>query len=227
VSTTSDLPLVLVIDDVSPMVRLIELELGFQGFRTSSRLIQQNPVEEAESLQPNGIVLGSSLPSPAVYDVLQQLKRRVAAPVVFLHNGGSESDAALALEMGADETLAQPVRPDELGMRLRVLLSHDAPKGLDVRRGPLRIDVLHRIVWNGDAKRALATNEWTLLIALLQAESPMSAEALLRDTWGPEYAQERGFLKLWIDKLRINIGDDPRAPALILGDVNSGFALVR
>jgi DNA-binding response OmpR family regulator len=208
------------------MVRLIELELGFQGFRTQSLLINDNPVEAAQALNPDAIVLGSSLPSPQVYDVLMRLRQSVSTPVVFLHNGGSEADAALALEMGAAETLAQPFRPDDLGLRLRVLLHHQVPEGLQFRRGPLKIDVLHRIVWNGDEKKAVGTSEWALLIAMVQAQMPMGSTELLTQVWGPEYASHKHFLSLWIDKLRINIGDHPQAPTLVLGDLEHGFWLV-
>src|SRR5690242_4132150 len=88
--------LVLVIDDVSPIVKLMELELKSQGFRTASALIGDDPVGTAVSLRPDAIVLSSSLPAPPQYRVLQSLVSSVHAPVVFLHTAGNESDAAVA-----------------------------------------------------------------------------------------------------------------------------------
>src|SRR5215204_2879704 len=115
---SADLPLILVIDDVSPVVRLIQLELSTQGFRTRSVLMGDHPVEVAQELKPSAIVLGSSLPAPPVYEVLERLKRTVSAPVVFLHAGGNDSDAALALSMGADDMIGLPFTPEDLSLRL-------------------------------------------------------------------------------------------------------------
>src|SRR5687767_15897805 len=100
------LPVVLIIDELPPVVRMLELELGFHGLTTQSTLMSEQPVATAEQIKPSGIILGALLPTPECYDVLQQLKKRVDAPVLFLYGSGIEADGALALEMGADDVLA-------------------------------------------------------------------------------------------------------------------------
>jgi two-component system KDP operon response regulator KdpE len=224
-SQASDKPLILVIDDVSPVVRLIELELMTQGFLTTSVLVGEDPVGTASELKPAAIVLGSSLPAPPVYDVLMRLKESVSAPVVFLHAGGNDSDAALALDMGADDALGLPFSPEDLSLRLMALLGRGPPEGGKITRGSVTIDVLHRVIWRGDRKVALGTSEWALIIALAQSEEPMSAPDLLATVWGEDYRTELPFLRLWIDRLRAALGDEPSKPELILGDETAGYFL--
>jgi two-component system KDP operon response regulator KdpE len=218
-------PLILVIDDVSPVVRLIELELMTQGFRTQSILIGEKPVQSAIKADPAAIVLGSSLPAPPVYQVLVELKRSLSVPVLFLHAGGNDSDAALALDMGADDTLGIPFIPEDLSLRLRALLDQSLPEAAKIKRGPLTIDVLHRVTWNGERRIALGTSEWGLLLALIQQEKVVAADELLTSVWGEDYAEELAFLRLWTERLRINIGDDPDDPQILLGNEVDGYRL--
>ena len=223
--TSAGLPFVLVIDEAPPVVRMIELELGFQRLRTGSVLLSEGPVERAESLKPDAIVLGAPIPTPDVFEILTQLKQRVLAPVVFVSASGNGADSALALEMGADAILDRPFNPEDLGLRLRALLDHEVPEAAHIRRGPLIIDYLRRVAWNGERKLLLATNEWNLLLALAQSERVIPADDLLTKVWGPNYAGQMRSLDTWIGRLRVNIGDDPQNPSVILGDTTRGFWL--
>jgi DNA-binding response OmpR family regulator len=218
-------PHVLIIDEVPSVVKLIQLELGFQGFKTEAILLDDGAVEKAEATMPDAIVLGSSIPFAGIYEVLMQLKRAVAIPVLFIYAGGNDNDAALALNMGADDVMASPYLPEELGMHLRALLGDDVPEYRQIRRAGLRIDPMHRVVWKGDQKMALGTNEWALLMALATESNTFQAPELLTMVWGGEYAGETKFLTTWIQRLRENLGDDVHSPHMILGDLSQGFRL--
>jgi len=223
--TNRDLPLALIVDEVSPVVKLMQLELGFQGFRTESVLLDDGVTEAALSLRPDVIVVGSATPFPGVYEVLVKLKGAVSAPVLFIHAEGNDNDAALALQMGADDALGKPFLPEDLGFRLKALMGHELPEGMEFRRAGLRVDALRRTVWKGEQKLAIGTNEWSLLLRLAQTTGSVPAAQLLIDTWGPEYAKELKFLTVWVERLRINLGDDPFHPQMVLGDIESGFRL--
>src|SRR5215213_5573239 len=193
-------PMVLIIDEAPPLLRLVQLELSFQGFRTDSALLDKGPVEKAVALSPDAIVLGSQVPFPVVYQVLDELKRTVAAPVVFVHAAGNDNDGALALTSGADEVLPAPYLPEDLGMRLRLMLGYNLPELTEIRRAGLKIDPLRRAVWRNDQKLALGTTEWALLLRLASAAGALSAEELLSSVWGEEYVNEPQLLTIWIDR---------------------------
>jgi DNA-binding response OmpR family regulator len=164
------------------------------------------------------------LASPLQYEILQQLNVRVAKPVLFLHAGGNDSDAAVALELGAADTLGTPFQPQDLALRLNMLLDKELSEGHIIRRGELVIDPLRRVVHRGDQKMALASAEWGLLLLLAQKAGRAMPEELLTQVWGHEYKQETDYLDLWIRRLRVNLGDDPSYPSVVLGDLTQGFS---
>jgi len=206
----------------------MELELGFQGIRTESALVTEDPVRTAIESSPDAIVLGGLMPTPYVFDVLVQLSQQLpTTPVVFINGTGIQADAALALEMGADDVLSRPFNPEDLGLRLRALLDIEHREASQMTRGRLKIDYLRRVVWNGTQKLNLGSNEWALLAAMAQAEGCIPSSELLLSVWGPEYVNEPRFLSIWIDRLRANLGDDPNKPEIVLGDLSEGFALAQ
>jgi len=127
--------------------------------------------------------------------------------------------------MGADDVMASPYLPEELGMHLRFMLGGDVPQYREIRRGGLRIDPMHRAVWKGEQKMALGTSEWALLMALATDSNAVQVGELLTIVWGKEYASETKFLTTWIQRLRENLGDDVQAPQLVLAELSEGFRL--
>ena len=219
-------PLILVVDEIPAVVKLLQLELGFQGMRIATVLLGEDPLAFAEQVRPDAVVVGAVLPTPEIYQLVQQMKDRIGVPLLFINNSGNESDVATALEMGADDSIGRPFLPDEMGLHLRALLRLDSPEMYQVRRGPLTIDFLRRIVRKDEVRMALGTNEWGLLLAMSETAAPLPSEELLTRVWGAEYAKETQFLQVWIRRLRGTLGDDEKAPAIVLGDIEHGFRLV-
>jgi DNA-binding response OmpR family regulator len=218
-------PLVLIVDEVPPLIKLLKLELGFQGMVLDTVLLEDDPLAKAIEMKPDVVVVGAVIPTPVLYDLIAHLKANVSTKVLFINGTGNDGDAALALQEGADDTITRPFLPDVLGMHIRSLLAIDPPEATMLRRGPLTIDFLRRIVWNGERKLAVGTNEWGLLLALARSTRVMQARELLTTVWGDEYAEELQFLVVWMNRLRVNIGDDPLHPAIVLGTPEEGYRL--
>jgi two-component system KDP operon response regulator KdpE len=219
-------PLILVVDEVHPVVRLLELELNHQGMRTANVLINEDPMARAEELQPDAVVIGSMVPTPLLYDVLEKLSKHVGVPVVLISATANEADAAIGLQLGADDVIARPFTPLDLALRLTTLLGLKPRLPRVVERRHLKVDVSRRFVWVDGKKVELGITEWTLLIALIRSANMVPSADLLTMAWGPEYAGDVEFLAIWIDRLRARLGDDPANPTLVLGDPASGFCLV-
>jgi len=207
------------------MVKLLELELGFQGMNTDTVLLENNPLAKAEAIQPDAVVVGAVIPTPELYNLVEQLKMALPAKVLFVNGTDNQSDTALAMQLGADDAISRPFLPEALGLHIRSLLGIDSPEATQLRRGSLTLDYLRRIVWKGEMKIALGTSEWGLVLALARSRETMSATDLLTTVWGDDYAGETNFLVLWIHRLRVNLGDDPQNPELVLGNVDEGYRL--
>ena len=64
---SAERPLILIVDDTEPVVRLIQLELSFQGFDSESDLLAHDPLAKAQELQPDAIILGALLGAGLVF----------------------------------------------------------------------------------------------------------------------------------------------------------------
>ena len=62
---------------------------------------------------------------------------------------------------------------------------------------------------------------------MANAGRPVPHRKLLSSIWGPEYGEEREFLRVLINQLRKKMEDDPAQPAYILTDsyIATAFAM--
>jgi two-component system response regulator CpxR len=91
----------------------ISLSVAHDGFEGLTRAL-----EGAFDL----IVLDVMLPSLSGFDVLRQLRRRSAVPVIMLTACADDEKKVEGLNAGADDYLAKPFSPDELLARIQAVL---------------------------------------------------------------------------------------------------------
>ena len=71
---------------------------------------------------PDLIILDVMLPGLSGFEVLKQLRRRSAVPVILLTARDSDTDRVVGLEIGADDYVPKPFSPRELVARIRAVL---------------------------------------------------------------------------------------------------------
>lgn len=95
-----------------------------------------------------------------------------------------------------------------------------APRGTRaenvVRAGNVEVDFNRRLVKKRGGIVSLSRTEWTLLQHLASnAGKILFNGELLGEVWGPEYAGDLQYLRVWVSRLRRKIEDNPAAPTLI------------
>ena len=160
----------------------------------------------------------------------RSLQSEFAKPLAVCSVSDNERDIVRALNAGADEYIALPVRPQELSARLHAMRRRAGthPSGLSdtVLIGDLEIDMRDRKVNRDGRTIDLTPIEFKLLTALLsEAGRPIPHSQLLYKVWGPEYADCRNYLRLYIRYLRSKLEVDPRSPRLILNEWGIGYRL--
>src|SRR6201984_3773759 len=114
------MPAILIVEDEAKMRRLLELNLGEDGFTTFSaedaetglKLLQQNPIDL--------VVTDLKLPGMNGLEVLQAIKRQNAAlPVVGMTAFGSVETAVDAMKAGASDYVLKPFSLGEMRMVIR------------------------------------------------------------------------------------------------------------
>ncbi len=116
---------ILAVDDNPTNLRLIEMALAKEGYRTLTASDGPTAREIAVEENPDLILLDIKMPGEDGFDVIKYLKNNSATtsiPVIFL-TGVSEIDAKLTgFELGAVDYIIKPFHPLEVVARVRLHL---------------------------------------------------------------------------------------------------------
>ena len=221
-------PRVLVVDDELQMLRLLRTALTAHGYDVTAVASGEEALAAISRRLPDVIVLDLVMPGLSGLDVCREVRERSQVPILVLSARGEEQDKVRALDLGADDYLTKPFGMEELLARIRVALRHNAGGTTTApaifSSGGLRVDFNSRRVWRGDHEIHLTPTEYELLKYLVQhADRALTHGMLLRAVWGPEYAAESQYLRVYIPQLRRKLEADPSRPRLILTEPGVGY----
>jgi two-component system KDP operon response regulator KdpE len=175
------------------------------------------------------VLLDIGLPFVDGWRILDGLKGKRIPSVIVISARGEERDKVRALDLGADDYLAKPFGADELLARIRAVLRRAQPSpgpGVVVRLGDVVVDLANRSVVRGGAEVRLSPTEYGLLAALARhAGQVIDHRTLLREVWGPSYADERNYLRTFVQRLRSKLEADPKNPQIIVTAGSRGYRL--
>jgi two-component system KDP operon response regulator KdpE len=171
------------------------------------------------SAHPEVVLLDIGLPFVDGWRVLGEMHHGRQPPVIIISARGDEQDKVRALDMGADDYLAKPFGTEELLARIRAVLRRaqppDHPPAI-VRANGIVVDLGARSAIREGAEVRLSPTEYLLLAELARhAHEVMDYRTLLHEVWGPAYGDERHYLRVFIQRLRIKLEHDPAHPEVI------------
>ena len=221
-------PRILVVDDEPQILRALQLKLRGAGYAVDTAATASEARIKASMRPPEAIILDVLLPDGRGTDVCRQLRSWSKVPILVLSAVGEEQEKIAALDAGADDYVTKPFSGDELLARLRAALRRTRPSTLPVVEiGDLRIDLERREVTMGGAEVALTPIEYDLLRLLAENEGKLITHpTILREIWGPAYAEESNYLHVYVSHLRRKIEPDPARPRYILNQPGVGYRLV-
>jgi two-component system KDP operon response regulator KdpE len=223
-------PLILAIEDEQPIRRFLRTALTNHGYRFVEAATAQDGLAQATTRPPDLVVLDLGLPDLDGLEVIRQLREWTALPIIILSARGQESDKISALDAGADDYLTKPFGVGELLARIRVLLRHAAQVGQKEEplftTGDLKVDLSKRQVWRGDNEVHLTPIEYKLLTTLIRyAGKVVTHRQLLKEVWGPAYAEESQYLRVYMTQLRHKLEADPARPRYLTTELGVGYRL--
>jgi two-component system KDP operon response regulator KdpE len=230
----SDLaPLILIIEDELPIRRFLHAALTGAGYRWIEAAAGAEGLSQAALRQPDLVILDLGLPDMDGLEVIRNLRTWSATPIIILSARQQEGDKVLALDAGADDYLTKPFGVAELLARLRVALRHAAvaragsgSESPVFDLGDLRVDLALRQVFVGGEEVHLTPIEFKLLATLVQhAGKVLTHRQLLREVWGPGYADESHYLRVFVAQVRRKIEADPARPRYLLTEPGVGYRL--
>ena len=225
---TGSQPHILVIDDEPQILRALRTILGAKRYLVSSASRGEEGLALAAATQPDLIILDLGLPDMDGFEVCARLREWTQTPIIVLSVRDAERDKVLALDRGADDYLTKPFGIEELLARIRVALRHAsggraAPEPV-ITAGDLSIDLASHIVQRDGVEVKLTATEFKLLAYLAQnAGRVLTHQSILTQVWGPEYADNVEYLRVFISQLRKKLEKDPHEPHRLLSEPGVGY----
>ena len=223
-------PLLLVVDDDAPVRRFLRAGLTSEGYRLVEAVNGAEALAHAATRSPDLVLLDLGLPDLDGFEVVRRLREWTQVPVVVLSARGQEEDKIRALDAGADDYVTKPFAMGELLARVRVALRHGARRE-DGDVGPVQVDDLvvdlaRRVVTVGGKEARLTPIEYRLLAVLARhAGRVMTHEQLLREVWGPGYATQHHYVRVYMAQLRGKLEHDPSRPRWLVTEPGVGYRL--
>ena len=212
---------VLVIDDDPGLLTLLRLGLEREGFQVITAESGKEGLRRAYEVRPDVIILDVMMPEMDGWTTCQRLRNVCDTPIIMLTAKTARADILRGLSLGADDYLTKPCSFDELKARIRTVLRRAGGAGNGAWRavyddGNLRIDLTEGTVLRRGEPVHLTPTEARLLMYLVSQKGRIVPHReLLVSVWGPEYAEEVGYLSVYIRYLRRKIEDDPANPRYI------------
>ncbi len=173
------------------------------------------------------LILDLGLPDMNGIDVIRELRRWSALPILILSARSAEQEKIEALDAGADDYLTKPFGIGELLARVRVLLRRHGPGGESTpvhRFGGVEVDLARYLVRRDGAEVHLTQIEFRLLATLLaNTGKVMTNRALMREVWGAGYAEQEHYVRIYVRRLRQKLEDDPTRPRYLLTETGVGY----
>lgn len=209
---------ILVVDDARELAQVIARELEAAGYRVLRAADGQSALDLVARQEPDLLVLDWMLPGLSGLDVLRELRRSRATPVLMLTARGEEADRVIGLELGADDYLPKPFGMRELVARVRALLRREerlrqtlaadqSMATVPVSHGSLQLDPQrHQATLDGE-DLDLSPNEFALLGLLLRNPGRAFSRGYLLDAvWGDDYAGSDRSVDNAVFRLRKKLG---------------------
>ena len=211
---------ILIVEDDPALRNTIRSVLERDGHEVHSAGDGAAGARELATASYDVVLLDIGLPFVDGWHILETLESRRHPSVIVISARGEERDKVRALDLGADDYLAKPFGADELMARIRAVLrraQQPASETRSLKAGEVTVDLGSRAVFKNGSEVRLSPTEYGLLAALAQHSGQlMDHRTLLRTVWGPGYADERGYLRTFIQRLRSKLETDPHNPQVIV-----------
>jgi len=224
-------PSIIVVEDEPEISRFLEASLSAQGYAVKTAGDAKTAIKISSAHPPDLIILDLGLPDMDGKAVIKSLREWCSVPIIILSARDQEGEKVAALEMGADDYLTKPFGTAELLARIKVALRHASRKDAAVDQvyssRDLTIDLGKRRVTLKDAEVTLTPTEYDLLAVLAKKAGQVVTQAdLLREVWGKSSEDHGHYLRIYIQRLRQKLADDPLHPQYVFTEPGVGYRLV-
>jgi len=227
---------VLVVENDPERVKDVFLcfQLRWSEIILSSTNKGNDAIEMVESESPDLVILGTNMPDTDGFEVLREIRSFSDVPLIIVTDRAQEMDRVRGLELGADDYVLYPFSPLDLLARAKAVLRRSHMPQLRTTENDtfsctgFSINfATHEVYVKGKAVK-LTPTEYNLLYYLTRNEGKiLSHRTLLEKIWGESFTDSTEYLKKYISRLRMKLGDDSSSPRMILNHRGVGYKFIR
>ena len=205
--TTKDAARLLVVDDEPNIRDLLASSLRYTGFEVITAANGSEAIKQAESTNPDLIVLDVMLPDVDGFTVTRRLRENgVTTPILFLTAKDDMSDKVQGLTVGGDDYVTKPFGLEEVVARINAILRRTrgiAGEDAVIRVADIALDEDAHEVRRAGQVIDLSPTEFKLLRYLMINEGRVVSKAQILDhVWEYDWNGEAAIVESYISYLR-------------------------
>lgn len=202
---------ILLVDDEKDIVEFLAYNLSKENYDVFKAYDGQQALTLAQQHKPHLIILDIMMPGMDGIEVCAELRKIPEvkeAIIVFLTARNEDYTQVAALETGADDFIAKPIKPRVFITKIKSLLRRLKPDTSDegnqmIEVANLKIDPVAYVVYKEDEKLVLPRKEFELLRLLAsQPNKVFTREEILTRVWGEDIVVGERTIDVHIRKIR-------------------------
>ena len=228
-------PMILVIEDDTPVRNLITTTLKAHEYRYITAENGEQAVMEASTHNPEIILLDLGLPDMDGVEVIRIIRTWSMTPIIVISARSEDADKIEALDSGADDYLTKPFSVEELLARLRVtqrrlsiMQAGAASESPVFTNGQLRIEYAAGCAYLGDEELHLTPIEYRILCLLAKnVGKVLTHRYITQQVWGSSWDNDVASLRVFMATLRKKIESQKDSPQYIQTHIGIGYRMMR
>ena len=221
---------VLIVEDDLKILRVFATSLEAEGYNVIHAGSGQRAIEEVRTRNPDIILLDLGLPDIDGLALVPTIREYTATPIIVVSAREQDADKVKALDAGANDYLTKPFSVLELLARIRVALRSHARVGSTPRTiiafGDYHLDLVGRRLMFEGRQVPLSATEFKLLATLARhPDEVVTANTLLKETWGAAHQDKKGYVRVYMHSLRQKLESEPTRPRYLVNEAGLGYRL--
>jgi two-component system KDP operon response regulator KdpE len=220
---------ILVVDDELAIIKFLRANLEANGYETLAVSDGAEALQKVERELPDLIILDIMMPKMDGFEVCRRLREWSHIPIIMLSARADLMDKVKCLDLGADDYLCKPFGKEELIARVKAVLRRT--EAVSTIPAPplftcddLEINFSERRITLAGSEVRLTPTEYNLIRELaLNTNKVLTHNMLLGKVWGPEYGEEKEYLRVFVNRLRKKLEANPENPKYIITVPGVGY----
>ena len=213
---------ILVCDDDKEIVDAIEIYLQQEGYHVIKAYDGEQAIEQLEKNDVQLLIMDVMMPRLDGIRATLKIRENSSIPIIILSAKTEDADKILGLNIGADDYISKPFRPDELVARVKSQLRRymqfggmNAPKSNkeQIINGGLILDMKgKRMLVDGEAVKLTATEYKIVSLLMKNLGRVFSADEIYERVWNEEAYATENTVMVHIRRIREKIEIDAKNP---------------